>query len=139
MTGNDFMAWVLRSPFHRMLSKNMLLITVRGRKTGRQYTTPVEYYEQGGYLWVLTRRERTWWRNVKGGAEVSLCLNRKAVSALGETIECASEVEAELENYAQRMPVSARALGLHQAEGVPNAEEIRRVAQDRLFVRLKVY
>lgn len=139
MTGNDFMDWVLRSPFHRMLSETMLLITVTGRKTGRKYTTPVEYFEQDGYLWVLTRRERTWWRNLKGGAEVSLCLKRKAVSAFGETIECASEVEAALKTYAQRMPASARALGLHTVAGAPNAEELRRVAQDRLFVRLRLY
>ena len=41
MKGNDFMAWVLRSPFHGMLSKGMMLITITGRKTGKTYTTPV--------------------------------------------------------------------------------------------------
>ena len=44
MNGNDFMAWVLRSPFHGMLSNGMMLITVTGRKTGKAYTTPVGYY-----------------------------------------------------------------------------------------------
>lgn len=44
MNGNDFMAWVLRSPFHGMLSNGMMLITVTGRKTGKTYITPVGYY-----------------------------------------------------------------------------------------------
>jgi len=35
MNGNDFMAWVLRSPFHGMLSNGMMLITITGRKTGK--------------------------------------------------------------------------------------------------------
>ena len=38
MTGNDFITWVLRSPFHGMLSNGMMLITVTGRKTGKKYT-----------------------------------------------------------------------------------------------------
>ena len=60
MNGNDFMAWVLRSPFHGMLSNGMMLITITGRKTGKTYTTPVGYYVENDYLWVITSRERTW-------------------------------------------------------------------------------
>ena len=37
MKGNDFMVWVLRSPFHGMLSNGMMLITITGRKTGKTY------------------------------------------------------------------------------------------------------
>ena len=43
MNGYDFVAWLLRSPFHGMLSNGMMLITVSGRKTGKKYTTPVDY------------------------------------------------------------------------------------------------
>lgn len=69
---NSIMAAVLRSPLHGMLSKNMMLITVTGKKTGRQYTTPVSYSQQGEVLWVISNRERTWWRNLSGGAPVRL-------------------------------------------------------------------
>jgi deazaflavin-dependent oxidoreductase (nitroreductase family) len=135
MNGNDFMSWVLRSPLHGMLSKSMMLITVTGCKTGKQYTTPVEYYDQGGYLWVITSRNRTWWRNLKVGAEVSLLLRCKAVSAFGEAVLDESEVEAQLREYVTQMPVSARALGLLE-NNVPNEEAIKRMVKDRLFVRL---
>ena len=84
MTGNDFMSWVLRSPLHGMLSNSMMLITVKGRKTGKEYTLPVSYYRQNGNLWVLTNRDRTWWKNVQDGAEVSLLLKRQPVSAFAE-------------------------------------------------------
>lgn len=67
MNGNDFMAWVLRSPLHGMLSNGMMLITITGRKTGKTYTTPVGYYVEGETLWVITSRERKWWRNLQGG------------------------------------------------------------------------
>ena len=135
MTGNDFMSWVLRSPFHGMLSKGMILITVTGRKTEKKYTTPVEYYDQGGYLWIITSRDRKWWRNVRGGAEVGLLFKRKPVTAFAEAILDEAEVEAQLREYVQRMPVSARALGLLE-KNVPNEDVIKRVGKDRLFVRL---
>ena len=135
MNGNDFMSWVLRSPLHGMLSKSTMLITVTGCRTGKKYTTPVEYYDQGGYLWVITSRNRTWWRNVRGGAEASLLLKRKSVTAFAETILDEAEVEAQLREYVRRMPVSARALGLLE-KNVPNEDVIKRVAKDRLFVRL---
>lgn len=135
MNGNDFMSWVLRSPFHGMLSKSMMLTTVTGCKTGKRYTTPVEYYDQGGYLWVITSRDRKWWRNIRGGAEVGLLLKRKSVTAFAETILDEAEVEAQLREYVQRMPVSARAIGLLE-KNVPNEDSIKRVAKDRLFVRL---
>ena len=54
MNGNDFISWVLRSPLHGMLSNGMMLITVIGRKTGKEYTLPVGYYPENGRLWILT-------------------------------------------------------------------------------------
>jgi len=84
MTGNDFMSWVLRSPFHGMLSNGMMLITVTGCKTGKKYTTPVGFYESSGFLWILTSRNRTWWKNLRGKAEVDLLLRRKPVKAFAE-------------------------------------------------------
>ena len=74
MNGNDFMAWILRSPLHGMLSNGMMLITITGRKTGKKYTTPVGYYMEGETMWVITSRERTWWKNLQGGAKVDLLL-----------------------------------------------------------------
>src|SRR5205085_11984824 len=36
---------LLRSPMHRLLSKNLMLLTVTGRKTGRIDTLPVGRHE----------------------------------------------------------------------------------------------
>jgi len=68
----------------RVLLGNTMLITVTGCKTGRQYSTPVGFYREGDTLWVISNRDRTWWRNVKNGANVSLFLNGKTVTAFAE-------------------------------------------------------
>jgi deazaflavin-dependent oxidoreductase (nitroreductase family) len=136
MSGNDFMAWVLRSPFHGMLS-GMMLITFTGRKTGKTYTTPVGYYEEGGYLWVITSRDRTWWRNLKGGANVKLLLKRKPVNGYAETELDDKTVEALMYKYVKYIPQAAKPMGIRVENGVANSEDINRVAKQRLFVRIK--
>jgi len=138
MSGNDFMSWVLRSPLHGMLSNGMMLITVTGRKTGKQYTTPVEYFREDGNLWVMTSRDRTWWRNLKGGAKVSLLLKRKPVTARAELDLDERVVEARMYEYIKHMPRAAKPLGIHIENGNAKPEDIARTAKDRLFVRLQL-
>jgi len=86
MKTDDFVGWILRSPFHSLLSNGMMLITVTGCRTGTKYTVPVGYYREGEDLWVITSRHRTWWRNLLGGAEVGLVLKGKPVNAHAEPV-----------------------------------------------------
>jgi len=138
MNGNDFMAWVLRSPLHGMLSNGMMLITITGRKTGKKYTTPVGYYREGDYLWIITSRERTWWKNLRGGAEVGLLLKRKPVTARAEPVLDEKAVEQRMFEYLHHVPMAAKQMGVRMEDGKPNAEDIARTAKDRLFVRLQL-
>jgi len=138
MNGNDFMSWVLRSPFHGMLSNGMMLITITGRKTGKKYTTPVGYYREGNSLWVITSRDRTWWKNLCGGADVGLLLKRKQVSGFAELELDESAVQARLSDYVKHIPQAAKPMGIRVQNGQANAEDVARVAQDRLFVKVKL-
>jgi len=138
MDGNTFISWVLRSPFHGLLSNGTMLITVTGRKTGKKYTTPVGYYQQAGYLWILTSRDRQWWRNLKNGAEVSLLLKRKPVQGFAEAELEAQAVEARMFEYIKHVPMAAKPLGIRMENNTANAEDVARSARDRLFVKIKV-
>ena len=76
-TQNPFMKWLLRSPFHFIISKIYLLITFSGRKSGKIYTTPVQYAQQGNTLYIITSEGYTWWKNLRDGTEVQLHLRGK--------------------------------------------------------------
>jgi hypothetical protein len=67
---------ILRSPLHRPLSGQLLLITVTGRRTGKSYTLPVGYRESGGTvrIGVAMPARKRWWRNLSDGAPVRLWL-----------------------------------------------------------------
>jgi deazaflavin-dependent oxidoreductase (nitroreductase family) len=138
MKGNDVLSWVLRSPFHGMLSNGIMLITVTGRKTGKNHTIPVGYYREGDYLWVITSRDRTWWRNLRGGAEVGLLLKRKPVKAFAEPDSDEKAVEERMYEYLRHVPQAARSLGIRMRNGDANTEDVARTAKDRLFVKIQI-
>lgn len=73
---NPVVRLLLRSPLYRLLP-GVMLITVTGRSTGRRFTTPVQYVREGNQVFVLSRAYRTWWRNLRGGADVHLRLRGK--------------------------------------------------------------
>ena len=135
MTGNDFVKFFLRTPLYVFLG-DTLLITVTGCKTGRKYSTPVGFYRDEDCLWVMTNRDRTWWRNVTNGANVTLLLKGKTMDAFAEAELDEKTVEIHLFDYIQHIPLAAKPLGIRIENKLPNAEDVRRVAKDRLFVKI---
>jgi deazaflavin-dependent oxidoreductase (nitroreductase family) len=50
------------------------ILTVRGRKSGRLYSTPVDVIEAGGHRWLVAGYgPANWVRNARAAGEVSLC------------------------------------------------------------------
>src|SRR5687767_12317116 len=76
---NTLMTGMLRSGLSRLVDRGIMLLTVFGRRTGRRYTFPVQYVEDGETLWVMSGAgaEKTWWRNAVGGAPVEVLLRRR--------------------------------------------------------------
>jgi hypothetical protein len=136
VTGNDFVKFFLRTPLHVFMG-NTMLITVTGCKTGKKYSTPVGFYHEGDCLWVMTSRDRTWWRNVKNGGTVSLLLKGKTVSAFAEAELDEKAVEIHMLDYVRQMPMAAKPLGIRMENKSPNREDVARVAKDRLFVKVR--
>jgi deazaflavin-dependent oxidoreductase (nitroreductase family) len=135
MRANDVVIQMLRSPLH-MVMGDTLLLTVTGRKTGRKIPVPVNYYRGGNALWIISSRDRTWWRNLAQGGEVDVRLQGRDLKGYGEVILDESTVAAEIGEYVRHLPASARFIGLRVENGVPNAEDVARLAKQKLFVRI---
>lgn len=110
--GVHFMKVILRSPFHGWLSGDVVLITVTGRKSGRKYTTPVNYLRQGDVLRIVSWRNRTWWRNLRGGSPVTLRLQGQDVKGWGTVVEDDPGVAAGLSAHLRQAPHYARYYGV---------------------------
>jgi len=82
---NDSVIERLRSPDHAPHSRRDLLITVTGRKSGRQYTIPLNYRRTPEDTLVLGT-EGDWWRNLEGGADVTVLVAGETLRARAEPI-----------------------------------------------------
>lgn len=136
MNGNDFVKFFLRTPL-RVFVGDTMLITVTGSKTGKTYSLPVGFYRDGDSLWVISNRDRTWWRNVRNGANVSLLLKGKTVSAFAEAELNETAVEKRLVEYLRHVPMAAKSFTIRMENRTPNTEDIARVAREKVFVRVK--
>ena len=136
MNINPIVIWLLRSPLHRLLSGSTMLVTYQGRKSKRQITLPVNYVWDGEQLITLSMRKRTWWRNLRRGAPVTLRLKGKNLPAQAEAVDEIERLLPGLKVLLKQMPQAARYLQVtYDEQGEPDPEDLRRAAEGRVIVR----
>ena len=132
------MKFVLRSPMHGMVSKTVLLITFTGRESGKTYTTPVDYSRDGDQVYIFTHAN--WWKNLCGGAPVTLRIQGREFQGLAEPIaedKCA--VAAGLTVHLRKVPSDARFYGVtFDDHGNPRAEEVEKAVQTVVMIRMRL-
>jgi hypothetical protein len=134
---NPMMIWLLKSPLHGFISKNMMLTTVTGRKSGKQISTPTNYLRDGNTLWVISLRERTWWRNLRGGAQARVLLAGRTVEGRGQVIEEQKAVAQSLFDYYSKVPQVAKYVQIDlDAAGKPILADCERAAQRLVVVKI---
>jgi F420H(2)-dependent quinone reductase len=140
--GNRLVAWVLRSPLHRLASRDLALTAFRGRRSGRWFTTPVSYVRDGGRVLVLVgnpERQR-WRRNLRQPAPVRLRLAGREVEGVGAVLARGSaEPTDALGRYLRRRRRSARARGVRLApDGTPDAADPAGSARQATLVEIRL-
>ena len=134
---NFFMKSIVNSPLHFLLGSNIAVITVEGRKTGKSYSTPINVMKDGAVFTATSLRSRSWWRNVRGGRSAMLRVAGRRYAVHAELVENGDEVAIGLAQYFRQHPSYARPFGVRlAADGQPNTEDLRRVARERVIIRL---
>jgi hypothetical protein len=140
---NPLVRAVLGSPLHPILSHKLLLITLRGRRTGRLHTLPVGYAQAGNTLYVLVGdyQTKTWWRNLQGGAPLQLRLRGRTMPATGSLLRWESDAEAlvtALGHYVALFPAVRRTLHITGRPDAPDPEALRTAAREVIMVRIRL-
>lgn len=135
---NRVMAFILRSPLHGLVSSKIMLITFTGRKSGRSYTTPVSYMQNGDTITVFTHG--TWWMNCRSGAPVRLRIRGQDRSGSAQAIvEDKDAIADALAQHLRTNHMDARAYGVtYDVQGNPKPDEVRRGVQDAVMLRVKL-
>ncbi len=135
---NTAMKFILRSPFHGMVSKTILLITFTGRKSGKTYTTPVSYSQIGDQVSVFTHA--AWWKNLRGGAPVTLHIRGQDLQGVAEAVaEDKQAVAAGLSEHLRKVPMDASFYKVSfDEQGNPRSEEVEKAVQSVVMVRIRL-
>jgi deazaflavin-dependent oxidoreductase (nitroreductase family) len=136
---NPIVISLLHSPLHRLLDGQTMTMTITGRKSGRSYTFPVSYVQDGANLLVISQKDRTWWKNLRNGAPVTVFLKGRRLQASGEAFVDMEMVAKILLVILQKAPAYQRLLHIQlDATGQPdNSEAFTRLAQEYVVVRIK--
>jgi hypothetical protein len=135
---NPVMRALLRSPLHRLASRQFVLLSVTGRKTGRTYTIPVTRHQSGDEIVVYAAGG--WRRNLRGGAAVRVVLDGRERAGEARLEEDPDRVA---QAYKQRLdelgPSNARMLGLKLNVNRPvTSEEIKPVVAGRAIATIRL-
>ncbi len=135
---NRTMKLVLRSPVHGIVSKTILLITFTGRKSGKTYTTPVSYSQNGDQVYIFSHAD--WWKNLRSGAPVSLRIQGRELQGLAEAVaEDKSAVATGLAAHLRKVPSDARYYDVtFDDHRNPRAEEVEKAAQSVVMIRIRL-
>jgi hypothetical protein len=136
---NPFVKALLHSRWHRWLSGTLMLISYKGRKSGKSYTNPICYFE-----WdtdeLLAYTSGRWWMNVRDGNPVTLLVKGQELEAIPTVIRDREAVINIVVEFIKR-------LGWKKAEQLllrlpsdrePTYEELRAKTQGRTFVTFKI-
>lgn len=140
MRMNGIVDLVLRSRFHWLLSRGLTLITVTGRRTGRQYTIPVGYLETPDAVVVLVgdAPSKTWWRNYVDAGPIEVRL--RGVPHSGRAVVVAPDSDQfrrTAEEAFRRSRVIPRLFGIaFEPDRGLTAEDAARLAQRAAIVRI---
>lgn len=133
---NPFMAMILRSPLHRLLSSSMLMLTFTGRKTGKQFTIPVGYTREGNTLILFS--SKSWWKNLRNDGRVAIHLQGRKRAGRAEVIEDRAAVVEAAERLvaAYGLKEAGRRIGLALDTPPPTPVELAAALEDRVAIRL---
>jgi hypothetical protein len=125
---NPLIKLLLRSPLHQPLSRHLMLLAFRGRKSGKRYEVVVGRHEVDGALFVPTGTTGRRWRlNFRGGTSVEVTLGGSRRRGRGELVEEPDEVARIHRLLLGRVGLkNARRLGLRvNVDREPSDEELK--------------
>jgi|SRR5450755_299818 deazaflavin-dependent oxidoreductase (nitroreductase family) len=119
---------ILRSPLHGLMSKQILLLTYTGRKSGKRYTVPITYVEVSETLLLAT--DRPWWKNLRGGAQVQVWLRGKKREARTEVVTDEATINELYRSMLSEHPAQGWFMDIKPGpDGWPNPEDLHRAVE----------
>jgi hypothetical protein len=135
---NPLIRGLLRSPLHRLLSGQLLLLGYTGRVSGRRYSIPIGYFawDEGS---ILSFSGSRWWTNLRDSQPVSLTIKgvrQKAAPTVVDSLDARVELLGEFVlRYGPNFTGRLR-MGL-PSDRHPTPDELRMAAVKKMLIRFE--
>lgn len=137
---NQIVIWILSSPFHGILSGNLMLITYTGRKSGVQRQVPITYLQDGKIVTAFCDSDVNWWKNFRGGAGVTVRLRGHDYPGTATPVN--DDPDAILPTFAAFLRKNRQASGFNavpfDANGEPNREALIQAIKTKVMVHIEL-
>jgi hypothetical protein len=141
---NPVVSLILRSRWHRWMSASVLLITYRGRKSGKEFTLPVQYVQEGNFIYIVPGRpeRKSWWRNFRALTPVRLTLRGEELSGNGVLLDPATQLAkiiTGIEVYLRGFPSQAGSYHIRSKPGGGwESADLYRAAETAVMIRVEL-
>lgn len=137
---NPLVALIARSPFHFLISSQVLVINFKGIKTGKNYLIPVSYHQDTATYICTTLRSNLWWRNLKNQSEVHIWLKGSLVNARVQLEYTDNQiVEKNLKHLVSGNIIDAFFAKIKlEKDGSPNANDLSKAAKIHMVLKFMV-
>jgi hypothetical protein len=136
---NPALRFLLGTPLAGPARKQMMVVSFKGRKTGRQYSIPLSAHVIDNQLYSLT--SAPWKNNFRDGAAAEVLHNGKRTPMRGELVSDPAVV-ADLshrcaESYGVKQAQRMMGLGFRD-QRIPTVEEFKEAAERERIVAVKL-
>lgn len=136
---NPALRFMLRTPFAGAARRQFMVLTVRGRKTGRQYAIPLSAHVIDNTLYAMT--DAGWKHNFRDGATADVLRNGQTTTMRGELITDRTTVADLFHRCAESYGVkrAQRMMGLvFRDQRIPTLEEFTEAVDREHLVAIKL-
>jgi F420H(2)-dependent quinone reductase len=134
--GSPVVRWVLSGRAHSLMSRQLLLVTFTGRRTGRSFTTAVSYVRDGNEL--LIPGGGGWWKNL-GSGPVTVRLRGSRMPVVPEVITESDGMSEVLRRMMDGNPAVSAFTGIGRGDkGLPRPDDLERERR-RGFVVVRLH
>jgi hypothetical protein len=128
---NPFVRVILKSPIHFILSHQILLFRVIGRKSKRIYEIPASYAHINDALVCVTLRENLWWKNFIDIEDQEIYFKGKKINKkISINYSDDNFVRTKLKELIEHNPIDAFFAGVKlDRNKVPNSDDLDKAAK----------
>ena len=122
---NPVVIFLARTPLHFLFSHNIVVLNIKGVRSGKMYSIPVSYLKTKSGIICVTECAGVWWKNLRQGQQIEIQLAGKSLSAYA-TVEAddAGKIATALEKFCRSIRASAYFAKVAMTKGQPNEHDL---------------